>query len=786
MNQREFREALAALQKGLPEAASMAALQGMELRSKRLLAGFEADQEAWVLKLTQLAREEPARLTSSCDDFLRLCKTFSNGGDYDDKELEEFNILLRGPHQEITDTAVTREETVDRIKREKKEAAGEWEGFKGDHTHCVADLSLREGLGQRYGAPRRKAQERLRTEIVRNDRCAATVDRLLDELEDLCASAWAAAGGKSIREASAEAFGEGGGGGRYREGPQKGCLYQTSTPAPFIPLPTAGTSISSKIRCCLLFLREAIFKHASFLEFLIAPGAVEWKKEVDPDPEGSREEATVKELGGVGAGAGARAEVGKGLDQEVALIPEEGSTFTAVVNTLEAQCRSETYLLYESEGKADLLREGGVPESLRVWLAESRAKALGDRGHREASCRRLRDQVIRFEHLIAKRPVPPEPSPIPLAAPAAMLLNLTSRLQEAALVHRKRQETKFDKLLAVWAAAREKHRRMLRPVLSSPDRRAELEEVLALEQGRAAEAKGAIDAFCRQLLDKEASRGRSDAEKLVRCFRVTVSILDSVVMVDDLGHLPGDELVNTKRKGLKRLRKAERALQRKETSGAPSSSLSPPTNTNSNDGGAPHVGRHWSRRKWKPADVSALAHLLQGASLLPPQPGGKSDTRVVGGVEKDDAARVGGGALHASAPLPSSAIKGKGGDVIEGKTAKGKEKEGKPVASKGVKGSEAGPAERAAVEGRANDGGKEADAEAWVEGLRGSMEVETFVTTAHRAAVAARDRALLNHAEALTRTVAEVQERHGRLLEVEAQWGAKWTRLVDLLVRDQD
>lgn len=74
-------------------------------------------------------------------------------------------------------------------------------------------------------------------------------------------------------------------------------------------------------------------------------------------------------------------------------MPQEGESFAGALNSLEARCRSETRLLYESEGKEESLGEGGIPESLRIWLKESRQRALTDGGHREEARRRLRQQV---------------------------------------------------------------------------------------------------------------------------------------------------------------------------------------------------------------------------------------------------------------------------------------------------------------------------------------------------------------------------------------------------------
>lgn len=91
---------------------------------------------------------------------------------------------------------------------------------------------------------------------------------------------------------------------------------------------------------------------------------------------------------------------------KVTLMPQDGETFAGALDALEARCRSETRLLYESEDKEDLLGEGGVPESLKKWLQESRGRALNEGGHREGAQRRLREQVGWLARIF-QRPFPP-------------------------------------------------------------------------------------------------------------------------------------------------------------------------------------------------------------------------------------------------------------------------------------------------------------------------------------------------------------------------------------------
>lgn len=81
-------------------------------------------------------------------------------------------------------------------------------------------------------------------------------------------------------------------------------------------------------------------------------------------------------------------------------MPGDGETLSGALDSLEAHCRSETRLLYESEGKTDLLGEDDVPGALRTWLQDSRERVLGEGGNREDSQRNLRAQVSCFSPLL--------------------------------------------------------------------------------------------------------------------------------------------------------------------------------------------------------------------------------------------------------------------------------------------------------------------------------------------------------------------------------------------------
>lgn len=87
-------------------------------------------------------------------------------------------------------------------------------------------------------------------------------------------------------------------------------------------------------------------------------------------------------------------------------------------------------------------------------------------------------------------------------------------------------QANFERALLVWEAARAKHQRLLRPAFGSADRRGELDELLATEAERAAEATAAIASFSRELVREEAAVTKEHAEKVSCCFSGVAAILD--------------------------------------------------------------------------------------------------------------------------------------------------------------------------------------------------------------------------------------------------------------------
>lgn len=250
-------------------------------------------------------------------------------------------------------------------------------------------------------------------------------------------------------------------------------------------------------------------------------------------------------------------------------------------------------------------------------------------------------------------------------------------------------------------------------------------------------------------------------------------------MADDLAKLPGDDDLEPKRRGLRRLRKAERAFLKQQeqqgsatagqpagggrkksaaaaagaAAGATADDVCQPQSTD-----ARGKGRQWDRRCWRASGLHDLARVVLAARTIV-----ASEAPAAGATAGDSHALTfcavleGLGADAAKATEPVAEDEKSAVEAVSTGSGSGGNKGGKggKKAKGGGKGKEAASAaaadgqeenEEAAI-ARKQKQERETEVRAWTEGLRESLEGETFVTTAHRAAVAARDAIILELAD---------------------------------------
>lgn len=243
-------------------------------------------------------------------------------------------------------------------------------------------------------------------------------------------------------------------------------------------------------------------------------------------------------------------------------------------------------------------------------------------------------------------------------------------------------------------------------------------------------------------------------------------------MVDDLGKLPGDDDLEPKRRGLRRLRKAERTFLKQQQQQEASIAASQPaggrkksaaaataaTADDGDDGGLPSrtdmrgKGRQWERRRWRTIGLSDLTRVMLAAGTTTEATGGMTSATenfraVLAGLDAGDSTKVVAGADDESSIAREPTVAGKGtgaSSKANGKKGKGGGKRKQAAAAAGTEEVEEDDGV-AAAKRRAAD--REAEMKTWAEGVREALEAETFVTTAHRAAVATRDEIILGLAD---------------------------------------
>ncbi|TYZ64821.1 hypothetical protein PybrP1_004955 [[Pythium] brassicae (nom. inval.)] len=312
-----------ACQAQLPMHASLAALQGQEGRSTKLLNAFKSEAAEHVEALRTLTATHAGALAAAAQEFLRACAAqlfpdvagcdVISGCDYHPAE-------LRAAQAQVRALATA---------------------FRARYQRCLQSLSMTDGLGQRFGLPRRTAQERYRSEVTRCDERSATIDALLASLRALAAAAAAA--------------------------------------------PAEGGSVVDATLRLLLQLRAKMHSRGRYFGLLANASQLEVVP-VEFDPSG----------GAVGGAAVLR-------DRDVvdAQDAQDAGSFLDFVCDVSARCRENTRAIYEQEGKLDELPPGAVPPSLDEYLLGLAAKARAYVLRQELV---FREQVRAFEQLLGLAP----------------------------------------------------------------------------------------------------------------------------------------------------------------------------------------------------------------------------------------------------------------------------------------------------------------------------------------------------------------------------------------------
>ncbi|OQR92027.1 hypothetical protein THRCLA_08816 [Thraustotheca clavata] len=309
------------LQAQLLMQSSLAALQGLESRSKKNYLEFKTSwADILETKMRVYLTDEPANLVAMCRELVTMCShhvfpdlnscEVISGCDYHPDEVKFIQGIVKETENTIAKSVAMRDEKIQSLKSLEQGILTLLVSFKARYQTCLQNLSIKEGLGQKYGMPRRNAQERLRSEMSRSDEMARTIESLLSTLDQM----------QTTKECA-------------------------------IPGSKVPSNLSRQIRSVLLQLRHLFYTRGLYL------GILKNKTQLIPRTIPDDLEAQTKYDQDI-----------------VFEAPAITKTFMEWTAHFEAQCITDTKNLFQAEGKASELPPNGIPETLQEYLADQKVK----------------------------------------------------------------------------------------------------------------------------------------------------------------------------------------------------------------------------------------------------------------------------------------------------------------------------------------------------------------------------------------------------------------------------
>jgi hypothetical protein len=509
---------------------TLTALQGLEVKARSLTQTFQSAGVTHISSLRQMHNEDILNIISYSRDFRKFCPPQEDGkeGGYSPSELTEIAELVEGQCTEIQQLAEEWKVTVNTLEHELANVLKAHEAFGKLYEGVANEVALSQGLGQKYGAPRRRAQERIRTEVSRDEKSAGKVDELLAKLEFECSEAIARFEAKGSDDKMDTSKADG--------------MFEVRN--------------ANEMWKLAMQIRQALHQRTEYLDVFGDDADknltdIAWPDIISKFPSAAPQDIT--------STVGQSGSINETTSPREATKSVESQSLSKVIADVDAVCRLETKQLYEQEKKLDLLAgtEGGVPESLQLWLKESHHKVLGSGGHRERAWKKLWSQVDKFETLLARKTGPMDQPQIKVGVPAACFrtLGLGYILFTSQMVTKKVEQ--FSKLLKLWEKGKEKHERHLRPRLGSPDAVDELSALDNIETERSNELKSSVLKFQSNLIMNIAQYSKLFCEDLGACAKSYLLMLDNSLHLDFV-QVPPDTEIPKKKITLKRLRKAQR------------------------------------------------------------------------------------------------------------------------------------------------------------------------------------------------------------------------------------
>ena len=372
-----YHQQVEALLELLPTQSSLAALQGLLGKGKNCTSEFQEASEDYCHVLNALVHHTHELFENRNRSFREASILFDDGGDYAEKEvntcINSINEIMFTFERQVQ----THHLEIDSIRKEQKECLKKFDEYKLKYSEALIDLSMKEGLGKKFGAPRRHAQEHLRSEVNRSSSSEKEINHLIAVIKSI--------GTMQMPETHRDNLGKD----RVRA-PQLvldfffDCSGGNSADLSIeekMLIKQKGVDVDVILLQCILCLRKKMLKRGRYLSALRDAIDIPIDEPMPVSPVFN--------------------------DINVDTLYVNGSTdnlrgtFDDALALMETNCLKSTVVLYEEVGKLEQLGEDQCPERLRVWLKKTKEGAM----LYEKEARTVyRHQIETLNHILATTP----------------------------------------------------------------------------------------------------------------------------------------------------------------------------------------------------------------------------------------------------------------------------------------------------------------------------------------------------------------------------------------------
>jgi hypothetical protein len=180
---KQFQDQIVSLVDMLQLQSTLAGLQGILMRGKECKRFFLDSCQDILLSLTKFTNLYPDNMTSLNKKFLGNSVTFDEGGEYAIKELNICTAKIEQLQNNLDMENGQRKTKILDLKIMQEAALGDLKTLEIEFEKALQNLSMREGLGKKYGAPRRAAQEKNRMVLSRFEDALIEIDTLMQSIE---------------------------------------------------------------------------------------------------------------------------------------------------------------------------------------------------------------------------------------------------------------------------------------------------------------------------------------------------------------------------------------------------------------------------------------------------------------------------------------------------------------------------------------------------------------------------------------------------------------------------